>query len=47
MFITNDVAVLTVVPLTTALDINNNSHVIIIEIITANAASALTPFGNP
>ncbi|AIF70097.1 hypothetical protein PAP_08580 [Palaeococcus pacificus DY20341] len=47
MFITNDVALLTVVPLTLALEIENVEMLIILETIAANGASALTPFGNP
>ncbi len=47
MFVTNDVALLTVVPLTLALDIDKKALLVILETLTANAASALTPFGNP
>ena len=47
MFVTNDVALLTVVPLTLALEIERKHTLIIFEILGANAASALTPFGNP
>ncbi len=45
MFITNDVALLTMVPLTLALDMD--AKTIILETLVANGASALTPFGNP
>ena len=47
MFITNDVAILTVVPLTLALEIPRRHILVILETLAANAASALTPFGNP
>ena len=47
MFVTNDVALLTVVPLTLALEIERKHILIILETLSANAASALTPFGNP
>ncbi len=45
MFVTNDVAVLTMVPLTLALGMDE--RLIILEALVANSASALTPFGNP
>ena len=45
--ITNDVALIVVVPLTLALDIEGVEKVIILETMAANGASALTPFGNP
>ena len=47
MFITNDVALLTIVPLTLKLKTNGIEYLVILEIITANGISALTPFGNP
>ena len=47
MFVTNDVALLTVVPLTLALEMKRKGTLIILETLSANAASALTPFGNP
>jgi len=47
MFVTNDVALLTVVPLTLALEMEKKYRVVILEALSANAASALTPFGNP
>ena len=47
MFVTNDVALLTIVPLTLALEIEKKHILIILEALSANAASALTPFGNP
>ncbi len=45
MFVTNDVAVLTMVPLTLALGMDE--RLIILEALVANSASTLTPFGNP
>ena len=47
MFVTNDVAIFTVVPITLALDIQDHGMLVILETIAANAASALSPFGNP
>ncbi len=47
MTVTNDVAILVVVPLTIALDIENRDLMVIIETLVANASSFLTPFGNP
>ncbi|AHF80218.1 Hypothetical protein containing citrate transporter-like domain [Thermococcus paralvinellae] len=47
MFMTNDVALLTIVPLTLALNVENKGILVILETITANGASSLTPFGNP
>ncbi len=47
MFVTNDVALLTVVPLTLALNVERKHILVILETLAANAASALTPFGNP
>ncbi len=47
MFITNDVALLLIIPLTLQLSVRPLSGVIISETLAANAGSALTPFGNP
>jgi Na+/H+ antiporter NhaD/arsenite permease-like protein len=47
MFVTNDVALLTMVPWTLTLDIENIETLIIFETLTANIVSSLTPFGNP
>ena len=47
IFVTNDVALLIVVPLTLVLEIKDRAILVILETITANAASAFTPFGNP
>ncbi len=47
MFVTNDVAILTVVPLTLKLKVKNRERLIILETLASNGGSALTPFGNP
>jgi Na+/H+ antiporter NhaD/arsenite permease-like protein len=47
MFVTNDVALISIVPLTMMLNINNIEWLIVLEALAANAGSALSPFGNP
>ncbi len=47
MLITNDAALIVVVPLTLALNIRRKDILVIMEALAANAGSALTPFGNP
>lgn len=47
MFITNDVAFLALVPLTLLLDMKHVEWLVILEILAANAGSALSPIGNP
>ncbi len=49
MFVTNDVALLTVVPLTLSLSVSPWKKLLLVslEALSVNAASALTPFGNP
>ncbi len=47
MFVTNDVALLIMVPLTLTLVICKKDIIIILEALAANAGSAFTPFGNP
>ena len=47
MIVTNDVAVLAIVPLTLTLHIPFKEWVVILEALAANAGSALSPFGNP
>ena len=47
MAVTNDVALLVVVPLTIALDLENKDLMVITETLVVNASSFLTPFGNP
>ncbi len=46
-FVTNDVALVLMVPLTLSLDIERKDILVILEAFAANAGSALTPFGNP
>ena len=45
--VTNDVAVLVVVPLTLSMDVAGMERLVVLEALAANAMSALTPFGNP
>ncbi len=45
--VTNDVALLAVVPLTLALRVDRKEWLVILEALAANAGSALSPFGNP
>ena len=47
MVVTNDVALVVIVPLTMALDARRKDLLVILEALAANAGSALTPFGNP
>jgi Na+/H+ antiporter NhaD/arsenite permease-like protein len=47
MFVTNDVALIVVVPVTMALSVKRKGILVILEALSANAGSALTPFGNP
>ncbi len=47
MFLTNDISLLIVVPLTLAMDIKNKDIIVILEAISANAFSSLMPSGNP
>ncbi len=47
MVVTNDVALIAIVPLTLALNIKRKDILVIFEALAANAGSALTPFGNP
>jgi Na+/H+ antiporter NhaD/arsenite permease-like protein len=46
-FVTNDVALLVIIPFTLALNISNKGLLIILETIAVNIFSCLTPFGNP
>jgi Na+/H+ antiporter NhaD/arsenite permease-like protein len=46
-FITNDIALIVIVPLTLALNVPRKGLLVILEALAANAGSALTPFGNP
>ncbi|WP_457673373.1 SLC13 family permease [Thiolapillus sp.] len=47
MLVTNDAALIVMVPLTLALDTERKGLLVILEALAANAGSALTPFGNP
>ena len=51
MFITNDVALITLVPLTAGLMAKNNKKqlipAVVMETVAANLGSMMTPFGNP
>ena len=47
MFITNDIALLVVVPMTIIIDIEHKDVIVILEALAANACSALLPSGNP
>jgi len=47
MLVTNDVALMVIVPLTLALNANRRDILVILEALAANAGSALMPFGNP
>jgi len=47
MLVTNDIALIVIVPLTLSLNINRKGILVILEALAANAGSALTPFGNP
>ncbi len=47
MLVTNDIALIVIVPLTLSLNIDRKGILVILEVLAANAGSALTPFGNP
>ncbi len=47
MLITNDAALIVIVPLTLVLNVTHKDILVILEALAANAGSALTPFGNP
>jgi len=47
MVVTNDIALIVIVPLTLLLDVDRKDILVILEALSANAGSALTPFGNP
>ncbi len=47
MLVTNDIALIVIVPLTLSLHINRKDILVILEALTANAGSAFTPIGNP
>lgn len=47
MIVTNDIALIVIVPLTLSLNTDQKDILVILEALAANAGSALTPFGNP
>ncbi len=47
MVVTNDVALIVIVPVTMALGVTRKDLIVILEALAANAGSALTPIGNP
>jgi Na+/H+ antiporter NhaD/arsenite permease-like protein len=47
MLVTNDIALIVIVPLTLSLNINRKDVLVILEALAANSGSALTPVGNP
>ena len=47
MLISNDAALIVLIPLTLALNIERKDVLVILEALASNAGSALTPFGNP
>jgi len=47
MLVTNDIAIIVIVPLTLSLNINRKDILVILEALAANSGSALTPVGNP
>lgn len=47
MFITNDIALIMIVPITLIMDLKHKDIIVILEAISANAASAFLPSGNP
>ncbi|ORJ61509.1 SLC13 family permease [Geothermobacter hydrogeniphilus] len=47
MLVTNDVALIAIVPLTLTINISRKDILVIFEVLAANAGSALTPIGNP
>ncbi len=47
MLVTNDIALIVIVPLTLSLNINRKDILVILEVLAANSGSALTPVGNP
>ncbi len=47
MLVTNDIALIVIVPLTLFLNVNRKDVLVILEALAANAGSPLTPIGNP
>ena len=47
MLVTNDIALIVIVPLTMSLNVNRKGILVVLEALAANSGSALTPVGNP
>ncbi len=47
VIVTNDIALIVIVPLTLAINTEKKDILVILEALAANAGAALTPFGNP
>lgn len=47
MLVTNDIALIVIVPLTLSLNTNRKDILVILEVLAANSGSAFTPIGNP
>lgn len=47
MFVTNDISLIVIVPITLSLNIDRKDILVILEALLANAGSALSPIGNP
>ncbi len=47
MLVTNDIALIVIVPLTLSINVNRKDVLVILEALAANSGSALTPIGNP
>ena len=47
MFVTNDAALLVMVPFTLNMSVSHKNRIVIAEVLSANVGSALTPIGNP
>ncbi len=47
IFVTNDIALLVIVPMTLSMNLKDRGFIVIMETLAANGASAISPFGNP
>lgn len=47
IFVTNDIAIIVIVPITLTINIERKDILVILEALSANAGSALSPIGNP
>jgi len=47
MFVTNDISLIVIVPITLSLNIDRKDILVILEALSANVGSALSPIGNP